>query len=128
MAKRTTQRTLAYLAGNPWEEDEQAAFLDWFRVVFPSQVIFSVPNAGKRKAGMINQLKREGLLPAAPDLVIMGWKLAIEMKRKNGRGPTVDQQTVHAALRDNGVTVLVCYGADDAKRQVEQFVKERRGA
>jgi hypothetical protein len=56
-------------------------------------------------------------------MFIPAWALWVEMKRSQGGRLSPDQKSWHLYLASIGQTVLVCYGADDAKRQIEAHIK-----
>jgi len=105
----------------PLEDAEQEALVR--RLVRAGIPHFAVPNGGQRNKVTAVRLKRQGVSRGVPDLVLPGsdsrWRcLALELKRT--RGGVVDdaQQDWHGVLRSCGWVVLVCYGCDDAVRQL----------
>jgi hypothetical protein len=122
----------------PTEHQEQCWLAEWLRR--KKIPFFSVPNAQQSGPGRLGRLKKEGLLPGAPDLVLIqtqecedmlcpstGWAegwyehqhpVAVEMKTVNGKRSAA-QREVHQTMRRSGWVVLVCYGFDDAKAQLE---------
>jgi hypothetical protein len=95
---------------------------------------FAVPNGavlgGRNKWGLLQKLRNEGLLPGAPDLVLMdrcadGRPIAIEMKRKAGSSVSDEQVDAGAAMMERGWVVIVAKGADDAVRQLQKLGLER---
>lgn len=84
---------------------------------------FAVPSGGKRSKVTAAQLRRQGVVPGVPDLVLPGsdprWRcLGVEMKRQRGGRISGEQQAMHSLLRACGWVVLVCEGAEDALRQL----------
>lgn len=123
-----------------WAERNQHRFpdLEW---------LFAIPNAGGYgggyKANMLRVLamKREGVRSGVPDLILpcgRGGFLSFwgEMKRKvlhtrktkpglreERTQPTPEQQKWHAALRERGHYVVVCWSAEEMQRELEQYLK-----
>lgn len=98
----------------PTEHAEQVAVASWLRrhgVWF-----FAVPNGAKMGAREAAKMKKEGLEPGVPDLIILdsGKKLAIEMKARNGKGASKNQRRWLAHLETQGFDVIVCHGAEKA--------------
>jgi hypothetical protein len=76
-------------------------------------------------------MKNEGLLPGAPDLIVMklapdGRPVAIEMKRDRYGKLSEHQLTVIPQMRDEGWIVVVPSGAMDAIRQLDHIFFEGR--
>lgn len=104
------------------ESGEQKAVCDWLRI--HKIGFFSVPNGtmigGRNKYALIQKLKNEGLLPGAPDLVLIdpaplvGVPVAIEMKKKEGGKTSDAQREVAGQMRARGWRVIVAEGADRA--------------
>jgi len=71
------------------------------------------------------KMKAEGVKPGVPDLCVPEWRLWIEMKRRTGGRLSADQKDWIAYLEGIGDTVIVGRGAEDASRQVLQFLQAR---
>ena len=113
---------------NASEHQEQAAFVEWLNL--KGLWHYAVVNA--LKAGgvkLMMYLKKEGLRPGVPDLVIP-YKthdfggLYCEMKKKGGRVKP-EQAKWHEFLRGQGYQVCVCYSADEA---IEATLRYMNGA
>ena len=107
------------------ESTEQTIFVARVRQFHPEIVLMSIPNGGKRDPRVAAQMKREGVLPGAPDLLVAEPRsgqhgLFIEMKRSDGR-TSKEQKELHAKLVDRGYAVEVCYSADEAYRAFLQY-------
>lgn len=94
----------------------------------PHVLIASVPNGvhcSKREAA---RLKREGLLPNYPDLIIDEprgpWRgLRIEMKRGDGTGrKRTGQIEMREKLLDRGYLAEFCVGHESAIRLIEEYL------
>ncbi|MBP9988042.1 MAG: VRR-NUC domain-containing protein, partial [Ruminococcus sp.] len=91
---------------NPSEAAEQEALFRWAdfaKSKFPElEMMFHVPNEGKRSVANGASLKRQGLKKGVPDIFILAPKgkyhgMAIEMK-KIGQKPTKEQKQFLAEL------------------------------
>ena len=106
------------------EHHAQAALVRWLAA--RGVTAMAIPNGARRNPRQAAWLKAEGMIAGAPDLVLAQMALingvrrpvAIEMKRANGGRVSVSQERVHYCLVTCGWIVLVCYGLDDAIRQV----------
>lgn len=108
----------------PTEHQEQAAFVQWFRMSFPKVRIFAIPNGGARSKATAGKLKAEGVSPGVPDLFVPEWGLFIEMKRTRGGSLSDVQDDWIDYLEDAGYTVLVCKGCDAAIVSIKAHLKE----
>ena len=110
----------------PTEHEEQRAFVSIFRKSFDAR-IFAIPNGGKRGKAEAGRLKSEGVSPGVPDLFIPEWLLWLEFKRQKGGRLDDAQKDWHEYLLSVGHHVKVCKGAEDARRQVLEFVVNEFG-
>lgn len=108
----------------PSEADEQVGFLNWFRSQFPGVRIFHIPNGGARSMSVAKRLKSEGVEPGVPDLYVPSWGLWIEMKRQSGGRVSADQRDWIEYLESAGDVVIVGRGAQDASRQVMEWMHQ----
>jgi hypothetical protein len=106
----------------PTEDQEQAAFVAWFRATWPEVRIFAIPNGGKRSIKTANTLKATGVLPGVPDLFVPAWGLWIEMKRAKGGKLSPEQKNMLAYLENECLhNVIVGHGFEDARNQVLEY-------
>lgn len=110
----------------PSEHIEQVNFVKWFRLQYPSIMIFAIPNGGARHAIVGAKLKAEGVLAGVPDLFVPSCNLWIEMKRVKASYATPAQKDVHDYLLSVGHTVIIGYGAGDAIEKVSKFLALKR--
>ena len=103
----------------PTEHEEQRELVKWFRQSFDGVRIFAIPNGGARTITTAAKLKVEGVSAGVPDLYVPEWKLWIEMKRTKGGVVDKAQKDWHDYLTAIGDRVIVCRGADEAKRMIE---------
>jgi hypothetical protein len=107
----------------PTEHEEQRELVKWFRQTFDGVRIFAIPNGGARSITTAARLKVEGVSAGVPDLYVPAWKLWIEMKRMEGGVVDKNQKDWHSYLKSIGDRVIVCHGADNAKRMIEMEIK-----
>lgn len=107
----------------PTEHEEQRELVKWFRQTFDGVRIFAIPNGGARSITTAARLKVEGVSAGVPDLYVPAWKLWIEMKRSEGGVVDKKQKDWHDYLKSIGDRVIVCKGADNAKRMIEMEKK-----
>ena len=105
----------------PTEHEEQREVVKWFRRKYGPVRIFAIPNGGFRSRATAARLKAEGVSPGVPDLFVPAHNLWIEMKRVKGGKLSPDQRDWIKYLEMLGNTCLVCFGADDAKAQIDTF-------
>jgi hypothetical protein len=103
----------------PSEHEEQREVVKWFRQTFDGVRIFAIPNGGARSITTATRLKVEGVSAGVPDLYIPAWKIWVEMKRVKGGVVDKSQKDWHDYLKSIGDRVIVCRGADEAKRMIE---------
>lgn len=92
--------------------------------------IVHIPNEGKRSAAYAAQMKRAGLRKGFPDLFV---PLAREgfhglfIELKYGRGKTSPEQEEWLALLSlNGYRAVVCYGFEEAAREICRYAKNEK--
>ena len=104
------------------EQQHLALWLDSRRVDGRKLLWAHVPNGGARSGRVGAALKKEGVKPGVPDVlvftpppngsVVRG--VAIELKRKTGGVASDDQKQWMADLRLNGWIASIAHGADEA--------------
>lgn len=130
----------------PKESDEQAELVRWARNMTPIiphlEMLFAIPNGSKlpyRKDRRGNRvckeaikLKREGLLPGVPDLMLAYpacdyHGLFIEMKRavKSKSRISDEQKEMVEKLRAEGYRVEICYGWEAARDTIMDYLGMR---
>lgn len=119
----------------PLEHDEQVRVIEWADIQpydggRVGDYLWAVPNGGKRNRVTAALLKAEGVRAGVPDLQLGipcgGYHgLFIEMKRARRSLTTVsrDQRLWHARLNEQGYCVVVCYGADEAIKVIQNYLK-----
>ncbi|KPJ59085.1 MAG: hypothetical protein AMJ46_12525 [Latescibacteria bacterium DG_63] len=117
----------------PTEHQEQVALADWLDKVVGKHGWFHVPNEGIRDPRLGAKLKRAGLKPGVPDIVILVPPPAVreagiwyrgtvlELKARDGARPTPGQRAWLDAFHDLGWVTLVSYGAQHAVEQLRSM-------
>lgn len=105
------------------EHDEQAALFQWAALASRQHpeldLLFAIPNGGKRNIVVAKKLKAEGQKAGVPDLLLPVARhghhgLFIEMKVQGNKLTELQMKWVEALKKQNYV-VAVCYGFDEAR-------------
>lgn len=114
----------------PSERQIQIQCVSWFRLRYPeaSKVFFSVPNGGARNAWTAKNLKDEGALSGAPDLILLvprhGYAcLCIEMKKPNGV-QSASQKAFQEAVKAFKGKYVVCYSVEEFQRVCDEYLEK----
>ena len=113
------------------EHQEQVAVINWFRLQYKqyANYLFAIPNGGIRNIRTAVKLKKEGVLAGVSDLFLMipmnGYHgLWIEMKSIDGRVSNSQKEFMGAATL-MGYPAIVCYGFEDAKNAINNYLQNR---
>lgn len=96
------------------------------------KLLYHVPNGGKRDKRTATALRRQGVKAGVPDLclpVARGGYHGLYIELKVGKNKTTEKQDKWiAALRQQGYYVSVCYGWEEARETIENYLdgKTRR--
>ena len=112
----------------PYEEEEQAAVVQWLRTCRPDIHFFAVPNGGKRHPKTARALKAAGVSPGVPDLCFPHPReifhgLYVEMKRRVGGRVDPDQAIWIEFLKGQNYCVGVARGYDEAVQLIEAYMR-----
>jgi hypothetical protein len=119
------------LALCPLESQEQATLFGWARLMenrIPElRMLYHVPNGGHRNKIVAAKLKAEGVRGGVPDICLPvarnGYHgLYVELKRRKGGKATPEQMEWIAALGEQGYFAAVCYGFDEAREAIENYL------
>lgn len=115
----------------PTEEDEQIAVFDWIACAenqYPAlKLCFHIANGGKRTITEAKRFKAMGVKAGVPDLFLPVPRgryhgLWIEMKRTQDGKVSENQKWWIGALNSLGYSAQVAYGAEQAIRQLEEYL------
>ena len=99
----------------PKEAEEQKVFVEWLKV--HNYKCAHIPNGGKFPIQYRAKLKKLGVSPGVPDMMIIHPKglVFIEMKRQKGGVVSEDQKGwINVLSEISNVQVFVARGADEA--------------
>lgn len=115
----------------PTEAEEQTALFNWAEFAqaqYPElALLHHIPNGGSRHKIEAARLKAQGVKPGVPDICLPvprgGYHgLYIELKRQH-RGKISNEQKIWlTALSGQGYKCLVCFGCDDAKKEIIKYL------
>lgn len=97
---------------------------------FPElDLIYHVPNGGRRNKFEAAKLKRQGVKAGVPDVVLpvarAGFHgLYIELKYGKNK-PTADQKKWIARLKEQGYKAITCYGWREAANEIENYLRRK---
>ena len=115
----------------PTEDEEQIAVMSWAALMegrYPElRLLHHIPNGGKRGKREAAVFKAMGVKAGVPDLFLPcareGYHgLYVEMKALDGR-PSKAQLEMLKALSGQGYRCVVCHGADEARRVIEDYLR-----
>lgn len=93
------------------------------------ELLHHIPNGGKRDKRTATALKRQGVKAGVPDInlpVARGGYHGLYIELKVGKNKTTEKQnTWIAKLRQQGYHVSVCYGWEEARETIENYLDEK---
>ena len=114
----------------PSERQIQIRCVSWFRARYPeaSSVFFAIPNGGARNPWTAKNLRDEGALSGAPDLILLvprhGYAaLCIEMKKPGGK-QSESQKAFQEAARAFKNKYVVCYSLEEFQAVVADYLEK----
>ena len=120
----------------PTESFEQQTLFHWaryYRGKYPElDLMYHIPNEGKRSYSTGRRMLAEGLKPGVPDICLPvargGYhSLYIELKRREGGRVTQAQTQWLGALRDAGHMATVCKGWEEASEMILRYLQMPKG-
>ena len=96
----------------------QVTCINWFRLQYPKELIYAIPNGGQRNIITAKKLKAEGVTAGIPDLFIAaacGGFNGMYIELKNGKQGILseNQKSIIAHLQNKGYKVVVCRSFED---------------
>lgn len=119
----------------PTEAQEQAALFRWAgfaAAMHPElRLLYHIPNEGKRSAATGARMREGGMRKGVPDICLPVPRgnyaaLYIELKRRDGGRVSEDQRAWIDALNRAGNRAVICRGWDEARKAVEDYLREGR--
>lgn len=125
----------------PTEHQEQSALCSWWHLYATTRgmdyrLLMSIPNAQllmghtKNPAAFMSYLRAEGFRKGAPDMLFAVPRgkyhgLFIELKRAASGVVSDEQKDMLRILSAAGYMCMVCYGAEDAKKVIVDYLNEK---
>jgi len=112
------------------EHKIQVACVNWFRLQHPKlrNILFAIPNGGRRDAVTGGKLKDEGVTSGVADLILLKSNrfygaLCIEMKRPEGyQRPS--QKAWQKDAEANGAKYVVCKSLEEFMKVVTDYLND----
>lgn len=117
----------------PTEAQEQTTLFQWAALMihrWPElRLLHHIPNGGSRNAIEAVHLKQQGVKPGIPDIFLPcargEWHgLYIELKRRKGGRVSNEQKEMIRLLIEQGYKAVVCYGWEEAKTVIVEYMKD----
>ena len=117
----------------PTEAQEQTTLFQWAALMthrWPElRTMYHIPNGGSRNAIEAARLKAQGVKAGIPDIFLPcargSWHgLYIEMKRRKGGRVSDEQRDMIRLLIEQGYKAVVCYGWEEAKTVIVEYMKD----
>jgi len=114
------------------EAGEQVALFQWAELTErrypPLRLMYHIPNGGRRDVVSGAHLKAQGVKAGVPDICLPVARgeyhgLYIELKAAEGKTTSDAQRKWITALRRQCYRVVVCYGFEEAKDEIEHYLK-----
>jgi hypothetical protein len=131
-AKNSAEKRAREWLENPLESGEQQALFQWARLMegrIPElRLMYHIPNGGLRNKPEAVRLTAEGVRRGVPDICLpvarKGYNcLYIELKRRKGGKVSLDQKERIDALNAQGNKAVICYGFDEARAEIEGYLR-----
>lgn len=114
------------------EAKAQAMIFEWANLQKAKykelELLFAIPNGGKRNQFEAYNLKRQGLKPGVPDMflpVARGKHHGLWIELKIGKNkPSESQKWWIENLNNQGYLAIVCYGYDEAIKNILKYIVE----
>lgn len=108
----------------------QCSCVRWFRLQYPKlgNILFAIPNGGRRDAVTGAKLKEEGATSGVADLILLKSNrfygaLCIEMKKPGGyQSPA--QKAWQKEAEANGAKYVVCKSLEEFMKAIKDYLKD----
>lgn len=112
------------------EETIHISVYEWLCLVLPDALIFHPPNGGYRDVREAVKLKRMGVVPGVPDLIVFldgAFVCGFEIKTQKGR-LSAEQHGFQGAMRKLGFRVATVRGIDETRQALASWAIPTREA
>lgn len=115
------------------EAQEQKALFEWANLQvrrYPAlELLHAIPNGGSRNLIEAKHLKEQGVKAGIPDICLPvpsrhHTALYIELKRRKGGRVSEAQKKVMFKLRKYGNMAVVCYGWEEARDAILNYLRQ----
>ena len=108
------------------ESQIQIQMVKWFRLQYPSYIIASVPNGGRRNAVEAKIMKGEGVLAGFSDLIVVAFNsiLFVEVKTEKGKQSAL-QKKFQSDIERLGFQYSVCRSLQDFQLTIDRWLKDK---
>lgn len=105
------------------ESGIQQSCVRWFRYAFPQYVILSIPNGGSRNVIEAANLKKEGALAGASDLMVIAERRVLFVEMKTAKGRQQDsQKAFQKRVEALGHRYVICRSLDDFMQKLKEWL------
>lgn len=117
----------------PTEAQEQTTLFQWAALMihrWPElRLLHAIPNGGSRNPIEARHLKEQGVKAGIPDIFLPcargEWHgIYIEMKRRKGGRVSDEQREMIRLLIEQGYKAVVCYGWEEAKNVIVEYMND----
>ena len=118
----------------PTEKQEHKCLMQWIRTQqVVRDLIIHIPNEGQRNPIYGYHLKQMGMRAGVSDFFLplptpLFHGLWIELKRKENGRESMEQRTWINKMRGLGYAAFFCYGWEDAKSRIEEYLRGKSAA
>jgi len=101
--------------------------------IYPElDLLYHIPNEGKRSKSTGGRLKAEGLKSGVPDICLPVARgkyhgLYIELKKEKGGAVSANQKIWLSQLTHQGYYAIICHGWEQAKNEIEKYLNLNNG-
>jgi hypothetical protein len=111
------------------EQNIQIACINWFRMQYPRDIIFAIPNSAKRGKVEGGIMRCMGTIAGMPDVQVLRstpdyYGLFVEFKAVRG-SLSPAQKEIHEKLRERGYKVAICRSVDEFMDVVNGYMVKR---
>ena len=119
------------------EDDHQRHLFTWARMatihgIRVGDYLIAIPNGGKRNVREAARLKAQGVKAGVSDIFLALPRghfsgLWIELKAPKGKAQANQLEWLDR-MGAAGYSAVMCWGWEDAKKTIEEYIKQKKGA